>query len=222
MNKKRFLCLLSAVMLLLITSVMTGCGQGDSPSGAVKGFLEAFRNQNSEDMAKYYEGISEDGWDMDEMFNELESEEIGLDKDCFKSLMDKISDIEYTIGEEKTDGDKATVEVTVKAYDFSAFFTDWIEAAISEAGAISGTIGDLSEEEVKAKMNKIFRDAFIKNLNGMKEKTHEATVTVQLQNKDGAWKIKDEGNGEDSEEISGLQDAVTGGLLSGMSSLMQM
>lgn len=115
--KKRNISKVLVAVIILSTVIFAAFGCGDSgPTGAVKEFMEAFKAKDCEkyvgmlDLKSLEDMVGATGMSMDDMKKTLVDE-------CNASKNDDEL-VDYTIGEEKMDGDdKATVEVeaTIKS-----------------------------------------------------------------------------------------------------------
>ena len=100
---KEFIVVLLA---LIMCFGMTACSK-DSPSDALKADLENAKS-NPEELA---EGMDE-----------------GFGEEAGKAFVEKMLDFDYKLGEEKVDGDTATVQATITTYPFGEIFTQVLKA----------------------------------------------------------------------------------------------
>ena len=166
---KEFIIVLLA---LIICFGMTACSK-DSPSDALKADLENAKS-NPEELA---EGMDE-----------------GFGEEAGKAFVEKMLDFDYKLGEEKVDGDTATVQATITTYPFGEIFTQVLTDYISQALADP----NLSEDDINALMDSLMLEA-LKSA----EKSYETTVDVTLKKGDDGWEVQ-----EDDE----LANALTGGI----------
>ena len=176
---KKILVLLLVVCMLTLTA----CGT-PSPTDVLKADLENAKSSPEEILSD----ISDSG------FGET----------AMNQLVQKVLDFEYQLGEEKIDGDTATVETTITTYPFGDIFKQVITNFIMQAFA---NAGDMNDED----MAKLMDDLLIEELNKA-EKTYTKTVSIQLKLEDDAWVV------QETEEMS---DALTGGLLSFAASMQE-
>lgn len=177
---------ITALLLALCLIFVTACGSA-SPSDALKADLEDAK-KGSEQIQSM---VGSDGFG----------------EEATKALVDKVLEFEYELGEEKVDGDTATVETTITTYPFGDIFTDVMTEFMEEA--MSG--GEMSDDD----MTKLLDDLLMKKMDSA-EKNYEKTITVTLKKDGKDWVV------QESDELS---NALTGGLLdfanNAMSSLGQ-
>ncbi|WP_130862162.1 DUF4878 domain-containing protein [Bacilliculturomica massiliensis] len=189
--KKLFAVLLAAAMCFALFA----CGSDPTPSDVVKSYLDAVKAQDQEAIAKVYAGEAKDAlFDAGDLGEEDEMSE-AFDK----SMGDKFAAFEYTVKDEKVDGDKATVNVTLKTYNFGEVFSAAIEEYMSQAIAL--LFSDASEEEMDALMEKIFTEKL-----EAASLDYESDAAIDLTKTDEGWKI--DKFGDDSDFLN----AVSGGL----------
>ena len=107
------------------------------------------------------------------------------------------------LGEEKVDGETATVDLTITTYPLGEIFTNVLSELFSSN---LEELGAMTEEELTAYMD----ETLISNLDKA-EKNFETDLTVTLKKQDGKWVV------EESEEFT---NALTGGMLDFASSMM--
>ena len=168
--KKKVSILLLALCLILVT---VACSS-PSPSDALKADLENAKS-SPEDIVG---DIGDSGF----------SDELNT------ALVNKMLEFEYEIGEEKVDGDTATVELTITTYPFGDMFTTVINDLMDQA--YSGEI------DTDADVETLVSDMIMDEMDTL-EKSYSKTITVNLNKEDGAWVVQED---ED------FGDAITGGL----------
>lgn len=202
---------LKRIILVALTVVgccvlLAGCSS-TTPSQTADSFLQAMKAQDTESMAKYYSG------DASNLAGSWLNESVGGDIDGSGDLTDdekavmqkfagKLCDFDYELGDEKVDGNNATVNVSVTTYDFGEAvdnaLKDYLEEALAQA--FSG------KELFTAKSNKIFYKAFGKQLDKLTDKSVQTDAQLSLtKGDDGSWKV--------SELDNDAVNALTGQLL---------
>lgn len=174
---KKFLVVLLAIVMCF---GMVACADKSSPSAAVEKDIKDAKSAPEEFMG--------------------EIEEDGMGKEAQELMIEKFLDFDYKLGEEKIDGDKATVEATFTTYPFGQIMQDVLTKYMTEAFANL----DKSEEELETLMNDLLVDG-LKNA----KKDFVSTVTMELVKEKGEWVVQDSDD---------LTNAITGGLLDLMSS----
>lgn len=222
---------LKRIALLALTVVgccmlLAGCSS-PTPSQTVDSFLQAMKAQDTESMAKYYAG------DASDLAGSWLNESVGTDIDGSRDLTDdekavmqkfagKLCDFDYQLGDEKIDGDTATVNVSVTTYDFGEAvdnaLNDYLEEAITQA--FSG------KELSTSKSNKIFYKAFDKQLDKLADKSVQTDAQLSLtKGDDGSWKVNDLDNdavnaltGQLVDKVAAYEKAFSGSSSSSTSS----
>jgi hypothetical protein len=116
--------------------------------------------------------------------------------DATKQFEEKLFDFDYTIGEERVDGENAEVDVTFKTYDFGTMLGQYLQSAMTEL--FSAAFSGASEEEIDAIGTRILTE----ELTNLTEKSYEKTVPMKLTKVEGNWKVaKIE---DDSEFLNGM------------------
>lgn len=167
------------VLVLLLTFclvMLTACG-APSPTDVLKADLENAKSSPEEIMGE----IGEDGFG----------------EEAMEQLIKKVLEFDYELGEEKIDGETATVETTITTYPFGQMFTNVVTNFITQA---ISSAGETSDED----MAKLMDDLLIEELEKA-EKTYKKTVSIELALEDGNWVV------QETEEMS---DALTGGMIS--------
>ena len=153
---------------------MTACGTA-SPTDALKADLENAKSSPDEIIGQ----LGEDGFG----------------EEATQALVDKVLEFDYQLGEEKIDGDKATVETTITTYPFGEIFTGIVADFITQAFANP----DMTDDDASALLDQLLMDALDKA-----DKTYSKTITIELSQEDGEWVV------QESDEMS---NALTGGML---------
>ena len=164
----------SILLLALCLIFMTACGTA-SPTEALKADLENAKSSPDEIIGQ----LGEDGFG----------------EEATQALVDKVLEFDYQLGEEKIDGDKATVETTITTYPFGEIFTGIVADFITQAFANP----DMTDDDASALLDQLLMDALDKA-----DKTYSKTITIELSQEDGEWVV------QESDEMS---NALTGGML---------
>ena len=168
--KKKVSILLLALCLILVT---VACSS-PSPSDALKADLENAKS-SPEDIVG---DIGDSGF----------SDELNT------ALVNKMLEFEYEIGEEKVDGDTATVELTITTYPFGDMFTTVINDLMDKATNSELSADTDTDALVSEMLNEQMDNA---------EKSYTKTITVELAKEDNQWVVQ---------ESVDYGDAITGGL----------
>ena len=189
--KKKLLSTLAAVMIMISFSA---CGT-PGPTETADTFMTAIKEKDAETVKSVYAGktfdlLQETGKESDDTF------EGTLDD----ALAEKIFDFDYKLSDEKIDGDKATVKVSITTYDLGSAIEDFISEYLTQAitlsfsGASDKQIEKLSETLLAKHMKKV-------------EKDYTGTAKIHLTKKDGKWQI------DKFDDNSDFINALSGGVV---------
>lgn len=200
---KKFL--VAFIAALMSVSVLVGCSKTPSPTQVTETFLGTIKSQDIDAMTKVYLGETS-GFNLDSKVKNSDS--TSLNEDAQAALLNKIKDFDYSVSNEKIDGDKATVDVHITSYALDQTFAAWVQEYF--AWAMGQALSGASQEEITAGAS----DMFVQKVNES-QKSHEEDVTLTLTKKNGEWKLDalDSGNS--------LYNAITGGLFDAIKSLAQ-
>lgn len=200
-----------AAVACLACLLLSACGTTMSPTDTTKAFLDAMKASDTEKISQYYSGDAS-AFGTDSLEQELGSSSSAgnlseEDKQNLKTISEKIMDFDYSVGNEKIDGDSATVDVTLKTYDFGTALTDAVNNVYTSVLSEAFNGKTPSSEKIASKVYK----EFAKQIGKHKEKSETTTVTMKLAKEDGSWKV--------SEVDEDFLDALTGKMISSMGAL---
>ena len=192
----------SIFLIFVLAASLSACGSAPTPKDIAEKYLAAIKAQDEEGIS----ALSEGSYSEDELMGTVdlvlgESEEGEEYDEATKKFKEKVFDFDYTIGEERIDGENAEVDVTIKTSDFGTMMGQYLERAMSElmAAAFDGA----SQEEIDAMGKKILEE----ELDKLTEKSYETTVPMKLKKVEGEWKVVEiEGDSE-------FMNAMLGGLV---------
>ena len=174
----------SVFLIFVLAASLSACGSAPTPKDIAEKYLAAIKAQDEEGIS----ALSEGSYSEDELMGTVdlvlgESEEGEEYDEATKKFKEKVIDFDYTIGEERIDGENAEVDVTIKTYDFGTMMGQYLERAMSElmAAAFDGA----SQEEIDAMGKKILEE----ELDKLTEKSYETTVPMKLKKVEGEWKV---------------------------------
>lgn len=174
----------SIFLIFVLAASLSACGSAPTPKDIAEKYLAAIKAQDEEGIS----ALSEGSYSEDELMGTVdlvlgESEEGEEYDEATKKFKEKVIDFDYTIGEERIDGENAEVDVTIKTYDFGTMLGQYAERAMSElmAAAFDGA----SQEEIDAMDRKILEE----ELDKLTEKSYETTVPMKLKKVEGEWKV---------------------------------
>lgn len=174
----------SIFLIFVLAASLSACGSAPTPKDIAEKYLAAIKAQDEEGIR----ALSEGSYSEDELMGTVdlvlgESEEGEEYDEATKKFKEKVIDFDYTIGEERIDGENAEVDVTIKTYDFGTMLGQYAERAMSElmAAAVDGA----SQEEIDAMDRKILEE----ELDKLTEKSYETTVPMKLKKVEGEWKV---------------------------------
>ena len=193
---KKKLCSLLLILALVLS--FSACST-PSPTEVTTAFLQAVKEQNTEDMAGLY---AEGSWSL----SEEAGEEADLEEDDELSqyfvdeVFPKLLEFDYEVLEEKIDGEKATVDVKITTYNLGDTFTAFVGEYLAQALTLA--FSDADEDAIAALGASLFKEKAADM-----EKTYTETVSIPLSQVDGAWVV------DEIDEESPFINALTGGLV---------
>lgn len=193
---KKKLCGLLLILTLILS--FSACST-PSPTEVTTAFLQAVKEQNTEDMADLY---AEGSWSLSEEASEeadLEDQD-ELNKYFTDEVFPKLLEFDYEVLKEKIDGEKATVDVKITTYNLGDTFTVFVGEYLAQALALA--FSDVEEAAVESLGTKLFKEKA-----GNMEKTYTKTLSIPLSQVDGAWIV------DEIDEDSPFINALTGGLV---------
>ena len=199
---KKKLCSLLLILALVLS--FSACST-PSPTEVTTAFLQAVKEQNTEDMTGLY---AEGSWSL----SEEAGEEADLEEDdelsqySMDEVFPKLSEFDYEVLEEKIDGEKATVDVKITTYNLGDTFTAFVGEYLAQALTLAFSEAD--EDAIAALGASLFKEKAADM-----EKTYTETVSIPLSQVDGAWVVDEIG------EESPLINALTGGLIDALDTL---
>jgi hypothetical protein len=188
---------------IVIATLFAACNTGasDTPKGVVNAFFEAAKKGDIEGIKKYITSSDLSMLEMGQrMMSSFDSSKKG---DVFKQLSEEFSkqtkDVKFDLGNEKIDGDNATVDVTVtengKAPETHPFTLkkesgQWKISLSSTGMKESG----MSQQEIDGNMQKIHDEMKKLNTEGIKDTIQKAMEELKKINPDSLKKLMKEGD----------------------------
>ncbi|MDO5335205.1 MAG: DUF5105 domain-containing protein [Coriobacteriia bacterium] len=200
---KKFLTLMLVGVLSAMALVLAGCSE-TTPTEVVKNELTAVQSQS-----KAGDGAKVDVMGIITQTAEDTDKLTDKDKEYLSSIVTKLTDFDFEVGEEAIDGDTATVEVTFKSYPsgktMESVLTSYVEKVFNKVAAGK----ELSDEEYQTMLFEEMDTKF----QAMDKKSFEKTVKLNLTKKDGSWEMDD--------LTVDQMDAMLGGFYSTINELTQ-
>ena len=201
---KKFLALALVIVLAL---AMTACGgsgaSADTPTDAANAFLKAVQEQDTDAMAKVYQG---DPAEMD-LIGDTEMDSKDIPAELSALLSEQMQQFEYEVSNEVVDEDTATVDVKITTVNIGKAFEDSINEFMEKAMA-----GEISSDTTEEELTKQLYAAFQEKL-AAAEKDYEGTAVLNLTNVDGKWMV------DQISQTDPLVNCLTGGLMDYSNSL---
>ena len=176
MNIKK---LLAIAGLVLMPVTLQGCTSNSiTPTETVKEFLDGYHDRDNTKIA------ANSTWkDYDATALELRDEDYmeDVDQQLQKKVYDMMLDFSHKEEKETIDEDKASVEVTLTMYDFSAVMDKGMKEAAKKADELSKK-SDVDDKQILTVL-------FDNMAKASKDKTIH--VTVDLVKEHGDWKVSD-------------------------------
>lgn len=169
-----------SVAVLTAGVMLYGCAEEtSSPKTVVNDY---FKGISKGDDKKVMELLSEAPVDFNQEIVESSDENI---KKAQKIVIDNFKKITWTTGEEKIEGDKATVDVKVKGPNMMKALESYISKALEEGfKAVFNGEEELTEEKTEEIINKMLVEVM------EKMETDEREGKISLIKKEGQWKIE--------------------------------
>lgn len=174
MNKK----IIAIIMSLILVIGLCSCG-GPTPTETVDSFLTAVQSSDAETIKTVYSGES---FDFSKEISDYDSDVEEVEKIATEVLIPKILDFDYELSNEKIEGDKATVDVTLTTYNLGNALTSFMSEYFSQALTLA--FSGASDEQLEKVATTIFKSK-VEDM----EKNCTNTVTVSLTKKDNTWVI---------------------------------
>ncbi len=199
--------ILALTMVIVLALAMTACGgsgaSNDTPTDAANAFLKAVQEQDTDAMAKVYQG---DPAEMD-LVGEAEMDSENIPAELSTLLSEQMQQFEYEVSNEVVDEDTATVDVKITTMNIGKAFEESINEFMEKAmaGEISS---DTTEEELTAQLYAAFQEKL-----AAAEKDYEGTAVLNLSKVDGKWMV------DQISQSGPLVDCLPGGLIDDSSSL---
>lgn len=182
--KKIVPIVVAALAMCLCLAFLPACSSQPSPSEVTKSALDAFKAQDTETLAKYYSGNVEDMTSQIEAAANSNGEEASDAQSALEStMMQKMLDFDYTLGEETIEGDTATVGVSLTTYDMGTALGNALTNYISNAfaAAFSGAGQDELED--------MFYQELQSELEALTDKSYTADFDVTLTKGESGWML---------------------------------
>lgn len=187
--KKISIIFLSVILVLTVGA----CSSTPSPTKVVDAF---FKELMKDPFATYNDDLN---------LGNSSEEEIAL----YNQFSEMLKKQTYTLDNEKIDGEKATVDVHMKTYDYTKSFGNAIADYFGQA--ISAAFSGADEETLNKMLYKIWTEKLVEDAeNGL---TKSFDYTVKLNKTDGKWVM------EDLSKNEAFVDGFIGGLLSALEQL---
>lgn len=206
--------ILSIILVLALCLSLASCGgsgnggggktvKADTPTDVVTNFFNSIKTEDAELLEASYAGENMDLRELSNMDSEDPDE---LDKMMADKLLSMIKDFDFKLSNEQIDGDKATVDAEITAYNIgeaiSNFMTNFLAKAMEMA------TDDVSDEEIE----KLSLEILTESLDAA-EKNYTETVTLELTKSGDTWLVNELEN--DSDVIN----AILGNLMFAVSDL---
>lgn len=185
-----------SLSLILCVSMVACSGSGPTPTETAGSFLEAVKENDEEALKNLY---ADADLKLAEEIKQGE-EDTQLNKVFNENMYPKILDFDYELSNEKIDGEKASIDVSIKTYSLGTAFTNFTGEYLTQA--FSMALSGASDDEMDTKGAEILADQLEKT-----EKDYEGKATLHLTQKDDAWIV------DSMEEDDDFYNAITGGMI---------
>ena len=179
----RFMKIWKTIIASCILLTATGCSNNSaSATEVVTSFLNAYHDRDNKQLQEHSNWESFDVTSLD-----LKDEDYlsGVDQQLQLEVYQKMMEFKHEEKEEKIDGDKAVVTVTLTIYDFTPVVEAGLKQATTKAEELSQQ-KDVSDEQIQSQILTIL----FENMNKA-EQTKTITTTVNVIKKNNQWIVSD-------------------------------
>ena len=213
MKKRRLGKILGSLLLVLTMAfVITACGE-ETPSDAANEYMDVFKDKETcrdaieESTKEGLKALETEDESSDDLYKKLM-----IDTDFEENIVNIMGSMSYKTGDEKIDGDKAAVKVTVTTKNYGDEFVKKIESDFQEfLGRMVAQMmkeEEPDEEQMYADIFKFFGEC-LSSAEDNAESEYKDTVTLHMEkDDDGEWKIDKE-----KTDYEDIMNAVTGGII---------
>lgn len=166
--------MLSLIVLLCLIGGLYGCTK-QSPSDAVKTYLEQVKKADKEELTTLFSQSLNENQILMKDLNSFQSTE---------KLLDLMKTMTYTINSEEIQGESAKVNATVNGPDLAPIVREVIQKVFTN----SFSVVVLGDESVQEEMNKLYDTLVLESLE--KVKNTERSEELSLVKVNGQWEIK--------------------------------
>ena len=188
---------LSLVMVAILSFTMVGCNSSPTPTETADTCIKALQALDLGSFASVYDEADGE----ENIMSTLDEDDKQLLEDIKNSSIAKLLDFDYTLSNEKIDGEKATVDVKITTYSVEAAFKALIPKFF--AFAMSEEAANMKDDQLTEKVLKMVEAEMDK----ITTKDYTTTATINLVQRDGEWKVAPLDNNEK------LLNGLTGGLM---------
>ena len=195
---KKKIAILLSVLLAVGTLVACG-GSAATPTEVTHNFLTALQNQDFEGANRYSVGEDEEDFDFwDSVFDDMDDDPVGIY--MVERLMETFFEFDFELSNEEIDGDTATIDVQITAYNWGDVLEQWFESFFEEAFDLA--MAGASEDEIEQLGLDLLSEAL-----GNMSKDYVDTVELTLVRVGGNWLV------DEIEEDGPFVNALFGGVL---------
>lgn len=204
------LCLAMGTLLFLV-----GCDAA-SPEKTVEIACEAIQERDVATLKEVYAGGALVTGSEDVVGMLSASDDLAMGSSAFEALSshqqevvsevtEKLCSFSYTVGEVAVDGDKATVSVTFKTYDFGSAYADVL------TGFSSAFIQGVSDgSDADGELTKVLVAAMEDEVTALELKSKSSTTTLSLTKEGRVWVLDELGKSQLDAMFGGLVTAFRG------------
>ena len=206
---KRIALVFAAMALAAGLLVVAGCASTPTPTATVESAFNALKSGDFDKFSASYAG------DLDSVKEALSSDYIngtGAVTDALtddqKAVLTKfvtmLFSYDFTVSDEKIDGDSATVAVDFTSYDMASVFKNALSEYFKQAFSLVFTNALSGATSVSEQYAYILYDELSAQMENTANKTLAVQATVELKKTDGKWVIQ--------ELSDDAKNGLTGGL----------
>ncbi len=179
--------------------MLSACSSGPQPEATLESYLQSVQSAESIDASTLY---NEEYFDMSLPFyldlSAMAPSNITDDAFTLK-ILGLVQDFDYTIGDVETNGNEATIELTITSYSLGEIMSAWMTKWMTFGIEYTTSGEEMSDDEMNQKYVELLDEAINET-----SKSNVNTFDVYMTD-DGGWKI----NANDNDD---LITALLGGL----------
>lgn len=179
-----------AIAIIAVAGFLVVRNQFKSPSRVTEEFLSAIKKGDDGQLKKVYSGSSAT-FPLTKFKAEAKSDSLT------KMMLEMLEDFDYQVKNEKVNGNKASVTVTIKTYAMGDVVSNLISDARDDPTQYIGYSSDDFEKDIYKEFSKLKKE---------NKKSYTKNLVINLTKTNGKWQVND----FNSDDLDVILNAVTG------------